>query len=289
VRDYNANAIEHVECRVKRASGEYLVRDELWQQILSTPERLIEIPDIAVCKYFLHGKQGTRQVRDYFISFVHPEIKKSCRYDLRPWAEYLANKMEVAVWALLLKNGALRVEIPRIGGGEPLLVEVQADGAFDSFGNSMTAQEKGEYRASPHSLTESADKRLAQAAYGADATRDSAETSRAKQQRPFAHLNDGKGLVAHSHLGKEELPQRLLPAATMLDTDQVRAARDARTEFPPLSLVEFAKSMAGWKPEFAAVVTQRFPDGKIPAAEVDSLKERLLRGVQAPLQVVGGM
>lgn len=289
VRDFNANAIPHVECRVKRASGEPLVRDDLWQLIMRTPEYLVEIPDISVCKYFLHGKQDTRQVKNYLISFVHPEIKISRQYDLRPWAEFIANKMEVKVWPLLLKDGALRVEIPRIGG-DPLMVEVQADSAFDAFGNSMTAQEKGEYRASPYSLTEVADKRLAQAAYGDEATRDTAEVSRAKQQRPFAHLNDGKGLVAHSHLGKEQLPQRLLPQALPLDTEQVRAARDSRTEFPPLSIVEFAKSMGReWKASFAAVVSQRYPNGKIPAADADALKARLVRGEHAPLSVVGGM
>lgn len=289
VRDFNANAIPHVECRVKRASGEPLVRDDLWQLIMRTSEHLIEIPEISVCKYFLHGKQDTRQVKNYLISFVHPEIKKSRQYDLRPWAEFLANKMEVKVWPLLLKDGALRVEIPRIGS-EALLVEVQADSAFDQFGNSMSAQEKGEYRASPYSLTESADKRLAQAAYGAEATRDTAEASRAKQARPFAHLNDGKGLVAHSHLGQAELPQRLLPAATPLNTADIAAARGNKVEFPPLSLVEFSRSMGSdWQKEFAAVVMQRYPDKRIPSGEVEALKARLLRGSHAPLMVVGGM
>lgn len=290
VRDFNANAIEHVECRVKRASGEPLVRDELWQLIMRTPQYLVEVPAIEVCKYFLHGKQDTRQVKsNYFITFVHPEIKKSRQYDLRPWAEFLANKMEVKVWPLLLKSGAVRVEISRIGG-EPLLVEVQPDSAFDQFGNSMSAQVKGEYSRAPQSLTEAAEQRLAQAAFGADATRDSAEQSRAKQAKPFAHLNDGKGLVAHSHLGQADLPQRLLPNATPLETDQIAAARAARTEFPPLSLVEFSKSMGSdWKREFAAIVVQRYPDKRIPSGEVEALKERLLRGEQAPLVVVGGM
>ena len=290
VRDFNANAIPHVDCRLKRASGEMQVRDDLWQLIMRTPEHLIEIPEIGVCKYFLHSKQDTRQVKsNYLVTFVHPEIKKSRQYDLRPWAEYLSNKMEVKVWALLLKDGALRVEIPRLGG-DPLLVEVLPDSAFDEFGNSMSAQEKGEYRASPHSFTESADKRLAQASFGEDATRDSAEVSRAKQARPFGHLNDGKGLVAHSQLGKADLPQRLMPSALPLDTEQIRAARDTRTEFPPLSLVEFANSMGSdWQSSFAAVVAQRYPDGKIPAAEAESLKARLLRGEQAPLTAVGGL
>jgi hypothetical protein len=290
IRDFNANAIPHVECRVKRASGELLVRDDLWQLIMRTPEHLIEIPEISVCRYFLHSAEDTRQVKsNYLISFVHPEIKKSRQYDLRPWAEYLANKMEVKVWALLLKDGALRVEIPRIGG-EPLLVEVQPDSAFDKFGNSMSAQEKGEYRASQYSLTELADKRLSQAAFGDDATRDTAEVLRAKQARPFAHLNDGRGLVAHSHLGKAELPQRLLPNATPLVTDQIAAARGNKIEFPPLSLVEFAKSMGrDWQASFAAVVIQRYPDKRIPSGEVESLKARLLRGEQAPLVMIGGM
>lgn len=63
-----------------------------------------------------------------------------------------------------------------------------------------------------------------------------------------------------------------------------------RTEFPPLSLVEFSKSMGSdWKREFAAIVVQRYPDKRIPSGEVEALKERLLRGVQAPLVVVGGM
>jgi hypothetical protein len=290
VRDYNANAIPHVDCRVRRASGEPMVRDDLWQLILRTPQHLIEVPDIEVCKYFLHAAETTRDVKsNYFISFVHPEIKKSRQYDLRPWAEYLHRSMTVKVCALLLKDGALRVEIPRIGG-DPLLVEVQPDSAFDQFGNSMAAQIKGEYSRAPQSLTEAADQRLAQAAWGADATPDTAEQARAKQARPFAHLNDGRGLVAHSHLGREQLPQRLLPAAATLDTEQVRAAREARTEFPPLSLVEFAKGMGrDWSASFAAVVMQRYPDGKIPATDTESLKQRLLGGEATALVVAGGM
>lgn len=290
VRDYNANAIEHVDCRVRRASGEPLVRDELWQLIMRTPEHLIEIPSITVCQYFLHGKQDTRQVKsNYTISFVHPELKKSQQYSLAPWAEFLANKMEVKVWALLLKDGALRVEIPRFSA-EPLLVEVAAESAFDAFGSAMSATIVGEYSRAPQSLTEACDQRLAKAAWGEEANRDTAEVSRAKQARPFAHLNDGKGLVAHSQLGKEALPQRLLPAATPLVTEQITAASNSKVEFPPLSLVEFSKHMGDdWHKDFAAVVLQRYPDKRIPSNEVEALKERLLRGISAPLRVVGGM
>lgn len=289
VRDHNANAIPHVECRVKRASGELLVRDDLWQLIMRTPGALVAIPDRKVCAYFMHGAEQSRQVRNLRISFVHPELGKSHQYDLTAWAEFLGNGVQVKVWPLLLKDGAVRIEIARIGG-DPLQIEVPAVTAFDEYGRDLNAQMIGEFSRAATTANEAAERRLTQAAYGAEATRDTAEESRAKQQRPFAHLNDGKGLVAHSHLGKEELPRRLLPQAQALDTEQVRAARDSRTEFPPLSIVEFAKSMGKqWQASFAAVVSQRYPAGKIPAAETDALKERLLRGEQAPLVVVGGM
>lgn len=287
VRDHNANAIMHVECRVKRASGELLVRDELWQRILQTPQYLIAMPERRVCAYFLHGTEQSRQVRNLRISFVHPELGKSHQYDLTPWAEYLGNGIQVKVWPMLLKQGALRVEISVIGR-DPLMVEVPAVTEFDEFGRDINAQMIGEYSRAAMTFDEAAEKRLVQAAFGIDATRDTAESARAKQQKPFAHLNEGKGLVAHSHLGKEALPQRLLPAATPLNTTDIATARGNKVEFPPLSLMEFAKSMVGWKPEFAAVVTQRYPDKRIPAADVDALKARLLRGEQAPLVVVGG-
>ena len=289
VRDHCANAIPHVECRVKRASGELLVRDDLWQLILRHPGALIAMPDRKVCAYFLHGAEQSRQVRNLRISFVHPELGKSHQYDLTAWAEFLGNNVQVKVWPLLLKDGAVRVEIARIGG-EPLLIEVPAVTVFDEYGRDINAQMIGEFSRAATTADEAADQRLAQAAYGAEATRDTAEASRAKQARPFAHLNDGKGLVAHSHLGQAELPQRLLPNATPLDTADIAAARGNKVEFPPLSLVEFSKSMGrDWQASFAAVVTQRYPDKRIPSSEVDALKARLLRGSHAPLVVVGGM
>ena len=289
VRDHNANAIPHVECRIKRASGELLVRDDLWQLIMRTPGALVAMPERKVCGYFLHGAEQTRQVRNLRFSFVHPELGKSHQYDLTAWAEFLGNNVQVKVWPLLLKDGAVRVEIACIGG-EPLLIEVPAVAVFDEYGRDINAQMIGEFSRAAATADEAAERRLAQAAYGDDATRDSAEKSRAKQQRPFAHLNEGKGLVAHSHLGQADLPQRLIPAAMPLDTDQIAAARNTRIEFPPLSLIEFSRSMGGdWRKEFAAVVLQRYPDKRIPSGEVEALKTRLLRGESAPLVVVGGM
>jgi hypothetical protein len=59
-------------------------------------------------------------------------------------------------------------------------------------------------------------------------------------------------------------------------------------ELPPLTIADLSRQMGrDWQPAFYAVVMQRFPEGKIPAAEADALKARLLRGEQAPLAVVG--
>lgn len=289
VRDHSANAIPKVECRIKRASGELLVRDDLWSLILRMPSLLIAMPSREICSYFLHGGEQTRQVKNLRISFVHPELGKSHQYDLSPWAEFLGNNVTVSVWPLLLKEGAVRIAITRLLD-KPLMIEVPAVSNFDAFGRDMNAQMIGEFSRAATTLDEAAEKRLAQIAYGDTATRDTAETSRAKQARPFAHLNDGKGLVAHSQLGKEALPQRLLPAATPLVTAQITAATNSKVEFPPLSLVEFSKHMGDdWHKDFAAVVLQRYPDKRIPSNEVEALKERLLRGISAPLRMVGGM
>ncbi len=55
--------------------------------------------------------------------------------------------------------------------------------------------------------------------------------ARAKQAQPFAHLNDGKGLVAHSHLGKAAVPVRLLPRAGEVQTEAVQSLLQGQVQF----------------------------------------------------------
>ena len=110
-------------------------------------------------------------------------------------------------------------------------------------------------------------------------TLEEASAARKGKSLPFNGLIDPYKTVTDTVL-PDYMPKR----GTALEVSTIR------TEFPPLSLVEFAKSMGGdWQASFAAVVSQRYPDGKIPAAEADSLKVRLLRGEQAPLTAVGGL
>ncbi len=222
VRDYNANAITHVDCRIVRGSGEPMVRDDLWQMIMRHPGALVQMPPPDVCKWFMSAQEQTRIVRDLCISFAHPELGRSASYDLRAWADCLGNGQKVRVIPLLLQEGALRVEIDRLGQ-EPLLVQVQPDTDFDAYGRPMSATVFGEaFTRAKETASEKVARDLAQAAWGVQATVEGAEQLRAKQSKPFAHLNDGKGIVAHSHLGKSDLPTRILPAAGDVQTDQVQ-------------------------------------------------------------------
>jgi len=221
VRDFNADAIRHVDCRVVRDSGVPMVRDDLWQSILRHPGALVQMPPRAISQWFMSGQEQTRVVRNLGISFAHPELGRSAQYDLKPWAEFLGNGQKVRLTPLLMQQGALRIEIERLGA-QPLLVQVEPQGEFDEYGRPLSAPVAGqEYARAPQSAGEKAARTLAQAAWGQGATVEGAQQMRAKQQKPFAHLNEGRGLVAHSHFGQADLPQRILPVAQDVQTPEV--------------------------------------------------------------------
>lgn len=298
-RDYNANRIKHVDSRLVRASGEPLVRDDLWGLILRTPGALVELPSRAVCEWFMAGHEQTRRVNNLQLSFAHPEIGQRATYDLRPWAEHLYNRQRVVVTPLLLRDGLLRVEVPQ-AGAEPLVVEVAPMREFDAAGRRLSAQMIGEgYLHMPKTAGEHAVRHLAEVAYGAGTTTDEAEALREKSARPFAHLNDGQGLVAHSQLGTEAAATRLLPTAAALDTAAVRAAgravREVQTE--PLTHVEAAKQLRGmvgsaWTPEHYGWLVQRHPQG-VPPEALATIAAEIAAGPAGarklvPLRAVGG-
>lgn len=267
-RDWNANLLAHIDSRLRRASSEPMVRDDLWNLILRTPGVLVDMPPREVCQWFLAGKEAERQVRNLQITFAHPELGRSAAYDLRAWAEHIHNGQKVTVAPVLLREGVLRVSIDR-AGAEALVVEVEPQRDFDAFGRSADAQVIGEgYKRAPETAGEAVARRLAVAAYGDGTTVDQAEDKREAGARPFAHLNGGKGLTAHSHLGQEEAPARLLPAAGEVSTEAVRAAgRAVRTvQAEPLSQIEAAKRLRAlvgdaWTAEHFAWLAQRHPGG----------------------------
>lgn len=284
VRDFNANAIEHVDCRVTRASGQPMVRDELWQLIMQHPGALVHLPPRHVCQWFMSGQALTRKVRDLAISFSHPELGRSARYDLRPWAEFLSNGQTLRVTPLLMQQGALRIEIERLGA-EPLLVQVTPDREFDAYGRPLCAPVAGErYAKAKMTASERAAVTLCAAAWGDGTTVEGAEKKRAEQARPFGHLNDGKGIVAHSHLGKNDLPQRLVPHAVEVQTPQVQSLRSQAASVHIMLTVPQAvrciKDRLGdaAPADLYAQIAAAFPAGNVPQAWADQWGEQVATG-----------
>lgn len=270
VRDFNANAIKHVDCRLLRDSGVPMVRDALWQMIIRHPGTLVQMPPREVCQWFMSGYEQTRVVRNLAVSFAHPELGRSARYDLRAWAEFLGNGQKVRVTPLLMHGGAMRIEIERLGK-EPLLVQVEPESNFDDYGRPMSAPVAGEaFARAPETASEKAARVLAQTAWGEGATVDGAEQMRAKQSKPFAHFNEGRGLVAHSHLGKADLPQRLVPAAQEVQTPEVLSIKNqAQKVQVMLTVPEAVRSIKtrlgdGAPADLYSQIKAAFPTGYVP-------------------------
>lgn len=285
VRDYNANAIAHVDARVHRPGGDF-VRDDLWHGIRA--EQLVALPERSVCLWFLAGKDATRKVNNLRISFAHPELERPGQYDLRAWADQLYKGQEVTVTPLLLKGGAVRVSIERLGR-EPLLVEVMPEVDFDQAGRPMSATVFGERSAMPHDASVVTAKQLVQAAYGDGTSLEDAEAKRRVNARPFAHLNDGKGIVAHSHLGKEELPTRLQRQAQELDTPAIAVARTT-PQLAPITVTAAAMQLRGMlgrnlEAEEHKWLRSQYAEG-VPPEAMDGIAARL-RGDDLADQATG--
>lgn len=264
VRDYNANAIKFVDSRVKRASGERLVRDDLWQLILRTPEALVRLPERKVCQWFLTGREVTRKIVDNMISYAHPELGKSAKYDLRQWAEFYSQKDKVKVEPLLLSKGAVRIEIEQMGKA-PLIVQVEPVQAFDAFGHALSAHVFGEgFVRAPRTVAEVSAEAIAQMAYGVNT--EEAEDLLRKNAKPFQQFNEGKGIISHTHLGKGELPTRILPQASEINRPELEEAKVRDVAFPRKNHAQMALYLRGhlrddWDAAMLPDLQKRFPDG----------------------------
>lgn len=288
-RDYNANKIEHVDARVFCDDGQRRVRDDMWSLILQTPEQLVELPPRSVCAWFLTGAEHTRIVRDGRIRFAHPVSGKSELYDLQPWADQIYNGQKLEITPMLLGDCVLRVELPSADGA-PHYIEVAPVREFDAFGRPMTGAVIGEeYKFAPQTAAEVATQRLAEVAYGAGTTREQAEELKRKNTQPFATLNDGRGAIAHSHLGAAALPHRIVPESRPLQTAALDMQRAAQAV--PRTLTHFeacawlASAGVAMDAERFGYVRQWYAQG-VPETELPLLQQRLT--ARAGLRVIPG-
>lgn len=288
VRDYNANAMPHIDSRIECDDGESYVRDDLWNLIAHTPGALVEMPARDVCAYFMRGKEETRFIKDGHITFVHPQTKKSELYSLQAWAKEFTNGQKVHVSPMLLGDCVLRVELERYGQ-DPLHIDVTPERGFDAFGRPLSAVVIGEeHRSAPHTAAQEAAKVIAKTAYGEGTSLEAAEKLRAKNARPFAHFNEGKGVVSHSHLGQADLPERLIPAAQELKTIDLTAVRSAHA-VRTLTQFEAAQALVAMgvamNAELVSTLRSLHPDG-VPEDQLEALQARLT--VRQGLRVVNG-
>jgi hypothetical protein len=288
VRDYNANAITHVDSRARCDDGQLRVRDDLWNLIAHYPGALVEMPDRETCAYFMRGREETRIIKDSRITFVHPQTKKSELYVLEAWSKSFTNGQKVVVSPLLLGDAVLRVELEHVGK-DTEHVDVSPEREFDAFGRPMSATLIGsERRTAPHNAAQEAAKRIAVATYGEGTSLDDAEKLKTKNARPFMHLNEGRGVVAHTHLGKNELPPRLLPEPQPIKTAELQALRTHHvsrvlTHFEAAqSLKELGVAMSA---ELVGTLKSLHPEGVLED-ELSALAARLT--VRAGLRVVAG-
>lgn len=274
--------------RMRSLHPNHVHQIDLFALIAHYPGALVALPEREACAWFMRGKEETRVVRDNRITFVHPQTRKSELYILADWAADLSSGTKVRVSPLLLGDGLVRVEIDRLGQ-DAKHVDVAPERAFDAFGRPLSATVLGEeHRSAPHSAAQQAAKQIAEATYGPGTSLEDAEQLKAKNVRPFQHLNGGKGVVAHTHLGKADLPSRLLPEALPLQTADLAAQRSVHAA-RVLSQFEAAAWLTANgvppSPERHASVRAWHPEG-VPEDQLEALKQRLT--VRGGLRVVAG-
>lgn len=239
-----------------------------WQRI--TAEQLVFAPAAETMRTCAHAEPTRRVVSDLLqVSFEGKLFDVSSLPGVQ-------NRAEVYVCKSAWRDDVLQVRMRDDEGREVMYQAPEV--VKGDFGFVVGAPVIGEqYKRHADTPAQIARKELEQLATGASSVSE-AEAARKARVAPFG------GEINPYRQAEEYQPPAWLPKRGE------QHALSARTEFPPLSLVEFAKGMGrDWSASFAAVVMQRYPDGKIPALDAESLKQRLLGGDATALVVAGGM
>lgn len=239
-----------------------------WQRI--TAEQLIFAPEAEVMLACANEEPDFRTVDDFM------QISLNGRTYSVADLPGVQNRAKVKVCRNVWRDDVAQVVMHDTEGREVMYQAPEVPkGEFGFAEGARTIGE--EYRGLKDTPAQTAVKELDRMAMGAS-TLGEVEAARKKKATPFG------GAINPFRQAEDYQPPAWMPKRG----EQHGLA--ARAEFPPLTLVEFSRSMGrDWRPEFYSVVMQRYPEGKIPATDTDSLKERLLRGEQAPLAVVGGI
>lgn len=274
---FNANRLPRVDARIHRPGADPLVRSDLW--MLIRPEQIRELPPREVCARLLAGRPETRTVtRQAFITFPHPALGRSVRYNLRSLPEIHRGDV-VTVSPLLLgadgESGLVRLTHtdPR---GETRTWRVAPELALDDYGRPLSAAIIGEqFRAPATREAEQAAARLdalafpaAAAAAAADAPAERAGERARKARRDNVTPFQGQ-INAISHLAEIETPTYLPRRGEAI------ALTTPEDHSPPVPLVRaLSRLRAAWgraiTPAEAGWLRARYGE-QIPEAELARL------------------
>ena len=188
---YNANLVPYYDSRLKRI-GAYCARAKIWRSIKTEELRLL--PDITVCRRLLVQSAEDRVVGDDRCISLSRHVFNGAGgcYPLGT-IEVVAGQ-KVQVQCLAYEGAAILVHYQDFSGAQQTVHIAEPLPVDERSGFIATAPVIGEeFRSVGDDKPEIERKRLEQAAHPQGKNANSI---------PFGHLNDGRGLVAHSHLAE---------------------------------------------------------------------------------------
>lgn len=274
---FNADLIPRENNALRRIGMVTAARYDLWRRI--SAEQLRVMPDEAVCRSLLEGREMERQVRNGQITFRHPQADRVRTYKVAG-LDGICNGDMVGVSPLLYGHCAIHVRIARYDGGD-LVYRVEADALPDEYGMPLEAPVWGEsFKALAETEADRAAKRMDSLAYpDQDATK-----AREKQKTPFLRP-DGTPLVAHSHLADLSLPMGLPRRGS-----EIAVPDRVQVEATPLNLVQMATAFSRepwWSAEMYTRMAELYPQGALEA-DLAQVAERLQRSNNGPRLVAVG-
>lgn len=275
---YNANRLPSQDTRLRRPGIAPTARLDLWMRIRA--DQLRELPDVETLRGYLEGSSKTRHVKkDMTISYRHPGGTGPRRYDLRGLDGVCVDD-KVEVRPLVFGNEVITIRVARYDG-EPLVYRLEPTIEYDEYGQVIGAAKIGEeYKGMPDTAIEHAAKRMDALAFPDAKTADEIRRARRGGVVPFG--GDMKSITSlHDIEQTTYLPKNGTPI-------ELRSPIAAEA---PLTLTDAALALRGRGVERADLyqwLAARYPDGSVPAADIDAMAQPEARGGEGVLRVISG-
>jgi len=269
---FNANQIKGKDCQLTRNGMRLGSRLGLWDRI--TVDQLKELPDPEICRLLLSYEPVTRILDGHLsFSYDYPKVGRQL-YSMYGQPGLIVGS-EVLVQPLLVESEAMML-VSWKNGLEDIVTEVRPM-EKDTAGFAMLGAVYGEeYKRPKDTVADTNRKELKRLAYGT--------TEPKRGARPFADLNDGQGLKAHSFIKTDGWDEMDIKPSPKTGTPiEVTAADVVKPEEVVCTATEAVKRI---KPKLfpsdlpAGYLTElknRYPNG-VPTSHLDDLAHEILAG-----------